>query len=232
MVETKTNESRIDFMINAANPKLKRKRGQNPCPLWKFYKKLQYKGHFDRSNRYKLLLYRKYTCKKDAETGDNVKMLQKIRFLHRDRTVDAAEEIFALPSGSGRYVVLQWADTNFPLSVASAILVEDTVTEKDVKNLFENRYLTRFKMKKGESLNTTPEFHLRFAPQVYTKFHASLKDGFDDLKRILGYKKVSNATMQVQLEAILFPNTKIDINKYSQLCGKLSEIDSNPNLER
>ncbi len=159
-----------------------------------------------------------------------MKNIHKVRFLHRSDS--EVEEIFALPSGSGRCVLLQWADTNFPLSIASAILNEKSVTEKEVKNLFENRYLTRFKMKKGESLNTTPEFHLRFAPQVYTKFHANLKDGNDDMKEILGFDNGSKCTMQVQLEAILFPNAVLDINKYSELCLKLSDIYNDPSLCR
>lgn len=231
--QTKTNKERIDFMIDSYNPKpKKRKRGQqtNNGEGSEFNLLQSYKGHFESASKFQLLLYKKCTFCEDDETGEQMKKLHKVRYLSRHD--DEAEEIFALPSGSGRSVVIQWADTNFPMSVASAILDGKSVTEKEVKNLFENRYLTRFKMKAGETLTTTPEFHLRFAPQIYTKFHATINDANAELKEILGHNKGSKVKMQVQLESISFPGGVYDINEYADVCGKLSAISSNLNLPR
>lgn len=82
--------------------------------------------------------------------------VNKVRFLYRN---DSGEnEIFALPSGTSRHVILKWADSDFPLSVASAILDPKYVTEKEVKTLFVNRFLSRYKMLKGEEFTKTKIF--------------------------------------------------------------------------
>lgn len=228
----KSNEQRIDFMVTASMPKSRKRKhgGAIVRPKPKFYVQRPYLGYFDPSNKFNLLLYRKCTYNEDEETGDKMKNVHKIRFLYRNDS--EAEEIFALPSGSARSVVLKWADSSFPLSIASAILDGQSVTEKEVKNLFENRYLSRFKMKSGESLTEAPEFHLRFAPQIYTKFHANLKDGNVELKTILDAREGAKVKMQVQLQSISFPSGLSNINKYSKLCTKLSAIFNDPTLQR
>lgn len=227
----KTNEERINFMIEFSNPKPKRRRAQQTTTTkHSIYEPKSFRGFFNSNSKFELVLFRKLTSLIDAETGEKMVRSQNIRFLYRHD--GEAEEIFALPSGPSRSVVTPWTDTNFPLSVASAILDGKSVTEKEVKNLFENRYLTRFKMKKGEKLTSTPEFHLRFAPQVYTQFHANINDSNGELLKILGQSEGSQSKMQVRLESVLFPYKFGDINKYAELCAKLSSIYNNPHLPR
>lgn len=236
---TKNNHERIAFMIEAANPKPRRKRVHrgihSVVDSSNTYVSQSYKGFFDSTSEFELEFYHKHTFRTDDETQVKMKNLHKVRFLHRVHRSDSdsrIEEIFALPSGSGRSVVMQWADTNFSLSIASAALDGESVTGKSVKNLHENRYLTNFKMKTGESLSDTAEFHLRFAPQIYTKFAANINGDNVELKQLLGHNAGSEVKVQVQLESILFPSAVIDINKYAELCGKLSAIYNNPDLPR
>lgn len=206
------NKERIKFMVDMSNPKPKRKREYQPSakpnakPLAKGYVQENYKGLYD-STEFDLMLFAKCTNGLDEETGVRITNVHKIRFLHR--TDGEVDEIFALPSGPARSVVMAWSDTSFPLSIASAILVEKSVTEKEVKNLFENRYLSKFKMVKGETLTSTPEFHLRFAPKIYTKFNANINDANNDLKKTLNRCGEPIVKMQVRLESISFPSVVI-----------------------
>lgn len=241
----KNNTERIGFMINAANPKPKTKLCEPLSPQRSFnsvstfhdnnetkkiakrskiYEPMLYRGYSN--TKFSIIFYRKYSSRRDDETGEQVKILHKVRFLHRFDS--EAEEIFALPSGSGRSVVTQWADINFPLSIASATLVENSVTAKEVKLLYGNRYLTKSKMRTGEALNQNDEFYLRFTPRIYTIFHADINNA--ELMKILGTYK--NSKMQVRMESIMFPGAKIDMNKYAELCEKLSSIYNDPNFPR
>lgn len=83
-------------------------------------------------------------------TGKLNRKLHKMRFLYRN---DAkTEEIFALSSGASRSVVMKWADTNFPLSIASAILdgtfCYSKVSEKPIWKLLFNQ----IQDEKGETM--------------------------------------------------------------------------------
>lgn len=224
---SKNNKARIDFIVEAANRKYKRKRERQSGQEQDLFVTHRYDGYTN--TKFEFVYYQKISYSTDDETQQNTQKIQKIRFLHR---CDSVEEIFALPSGSGRHAVLQWADTNFPSSIASATLDPKSVTQKEVKNLYENRYLTKFKMKTGESLHTTPEFHLRFAPKIYTTYHANINDVNAELKSVLGHESESKLKMQVSLESVQFPGVVIDINQYADLCEKLSEIYNNPDLPR
>lgn len=217
---TKDNEGRINFMVEAMR---ERQSGEQQHS----YALKPYPGHYV-STKFKLMYCEKRTYVKDDEARHTSVNIQKIRFLHRSNS--DVEEIFALPSGSGRYAVLQWADTNFPSSVASKTLHPESITDKEVKCLLENRYLTRLKMKKGEALQASSEFHCRFAPKVYTKYHAKINSA--ELSSVLGNDNDSTVKMQVSLESVLFPSIRVGLSQYAEICEKLSEIYNDQNLPR
>lgn len=229
---SKTNKQRILFMMQSNVKPIKFTKTIRPTKTVKTseYKEQTYKGEFQDTNKFKMILFSKCTHVDDEETWEKMMSIQKVRFLYRnDSEVD---EIFALPSGSGRNVIMKWTDSSFPLSVASAILDVKSATEKEVKNLFDNRYLSSYKMIKGEKLSKTSEFYLRFAPQVYTKFHANINDANLDFKRILGYSNEAEVKVQIKMDSIMFPNAVNDMNKYSELCEKISAVHCNTKLPR
>ncbi|KAG4068237.1 hypothetical protein HA402_007757 [Bradysia odoriphaga] len=231
----KNNEDRITFIIGAAN-RITAVDQSDPYPdsdattddeiEKKIYTSHPYHGYSN--SKFELKFYHKYSTSTDDETGLQQEILRKVRFLHRKDP----EEIYALPSGAGQIWLTKWADTNFPLSIASAILKEKSVTAKEVKDLYGNHYLTKFKMRYGESLTDSSDFHLKFAPLIYTKFHANINDANTELKKILGFYQKSTVKVKVQGESIMFPGSVIDMNRYAEVCAKLTSIHNDPDIPR
>lgn len=96
----KNNERRIDFMIQSVNPNTKRKRGQVKD---RGYVLEQYRGHFDTSSQFKLRFYQRCTFITDPEMAIKQRKIHKIKFLFG---IDS-DDIYALPSGSGRSALIK-----------------------------------------------------------------------------------------------------------------------------
>lgn len=140
---------------------------------------------------------------------------QTVLFLHR------SEEIFALPVVDSDF--FNWADKSFPFSVASAILDNKSVTEKEVKNLYENQYSTITRMRNGARLNETTDFHQRYATQFCTKFTGTASNA--ELNRILHKMENAEIKIRVQRESISFPNETGGLRECLEFCQLLAALN-------
>lgn len=147
--------------------------------------------------------------------------LQTITFLYRSDDTPP-NEIFALTSGASRSVVINWADTNFPMSVGTAIREKKSVTEKQVKSLHERQFINTSISRKGGSLNDSSDLQQQFGPKIYIGFHASTSNVH--LQQIMGSGEEEQINMQVSKGSISFPAGVSDIDKCAEVCEVLSSI--------
>jgi len=189
------------------------------------YTNQKYTKEFSNEN-FELKIYSQRNDNVDDETGEKFVTLSKIRFLIHKRD----PLIFALPGNFSRYVVQFWADTEFPKSVASAILAEHSTHAKAIKSLLCNRYMSKYRMRNKESLNQQNSYTSRFSPQICTSFEATVKN--EEIRKVFNiYNNEFELKLKTGFDYLRF-SVGGNIQTYASLCSTLWAIYEDPSMER